>query len=109
MHWSVRDARLFFFFYQCCLVAVTGRGPVYRTTGPVFTRTDTDKRGFSDSVIGVWCGVSSDRAIALIFFQDTINSERYVKDRQSYCTHLSNDQQMRYAGTHSSSKSTIAD
>jgi hypothetical protein len=31
-----------------------------------------------DPKVGVWCGISARRIIGLIFFMDTLNSERYI-------------------------------
>jgi hypothetical protein len=30
--------------------------------------------------VGVWCAVSAQRVIGPIFFEDTVNSDRYVSD-----------------------------
>jgi hypothetical protein len=38
------------------------------------------QRTLHDIKVGVWCAVSARRVIGLIFFEDTVNSDRYVSD-----------------------------
>jgi hypothetical protein len=38
------------------------------------------QRLLHDIKVGVWCAVSARRVIGLIFFGDTLNSDRYVSD-----------------------------
>jgi hypothetical protein len=78
MHCSIRDALIF--FTNGVLLQLLVQGEVKFTEQQItgFTRIETNKRGSTDSVIGIWCGVSSDRIIGLIFLEDTINSELYV-------------------------------